>query len=177
MVFLEELHWQIYGDFPNQSSFRVNAFQVLRCLFAFTLMSTAFVWFNSSTFPLRLSVSFVLHILFQHMHVFYKTHDCPFHENQAPWRGRAPVFKSCLASGRQPPPGRLPPLSAVVERAIWAMERSVFPISRWFPLPCTPPCSLAPSAASGTAADWQHVRARLIFLQRIIKGMIERLRY
>lgn len=77
--------------------------------------------------------------LFQHMHVFYKTHDCPFHENQEPWRSRAPVFKSWLASGRQSPPGCLPPPSAVVERAIWAMGRSVFPISRWFPLPCTPP--------------------------------------
>lgn len=77
--------------------------------------------------------------LFQHMHLFYKTHDCPFHKNQEPWRGRAPVFKSCLASGRQSPPGRLPPLSAVVERAIWTMERSVFPISGWFPLPSTPP--------------------------------------
>lgn len=76
---------------------------------------------------------------FQHVHLFYKAHDCPFHENQEPWRGRAPVFKSCLASGRQAPPGRLPLLSAVVERAIWTMERSVFPIRRWFPMPFTPP--------------------------------------
>lgn len=83
--------------------------------------------------------------LFQHVHLFYKAHDCPFHENQEPWRGRAPVFKSCLASGRQSPPGRLPALSAVVEGAIWTMERSVFPISRRFPLPCNPthPCPAA----------------------------------
>lgn len=70
---------------------------------------------------------------------FIKCMIVPFLRIGNQWHCWAPVFKSCLISGRQSPPGCLPPLSTVVERAIWTRERSVFPISTWFPLPCTPP--------------------------------------
>lgn len=106
-------------------------------LFNFFLQCLTVFLFYKFLYCISPSSSSLAH--FQHVHLFYKSHDCPFHENQELWHGRAPVFKSCLASGRQSPLGCLPPLSAVVERAIWTRERSVFPISRWFPLPCTPP--------------------------------------
>lgn len=91
--------------------------------FIFSLSFSLTLYFYPICPCLSLSLCFHLHhscnppppSLFQHMHLFYKSHDCPFHENQKPWHTRAPVFKSCLASGRQSPPGCLPSLSAVVE--------------------------------------------------------------
>lgn len=46
----------------------------------------------------------------------------------------------------------------------------MFPISRWFPLPRTPPFAAlqpGPAGASGTAADWHPVTAHLRAVHRI----------
>lgn len=123
-------------------------------------------------------------VFLRHMDLYYMALDCPLHNNQELWHGWAPVLKSCLASGCQSPPGRLPPLPAVVERAIQPMEKSVFPISEWFALPCTPPHPTPPApalrpglhtAASGTTVEYHCTPLRLTNNNRATEGVMEKL--
>lgn len=107
--------------------------------------------------------------------------DCPLRNNQELWHG----LKSCLASGCQFPPGWPPPLPAVVERAIQTTEKSVFQISGWFALPCTPPHPTPPAAAAlrpglrtaayETPAEYRCTPHRLTNNNRATEGVMEKL--
>lgn len=80
------------------------------------------------------------------MLLVYTVLDCPFHNHQGLRHGWAPILKSCLASGHQAPPGRLPPLPRCRRKGKSSYGETCFPLVDGLlcPAPHPPlPCGLA----------------------------------